>query len=314
MPVAIQENKEFAGFIITYERAEIIGETIRKIFEQTLPPEKILIVDNSVSDTTEKVVVGLNDTRLAYHRMGYNAGPAGAAAFALKQLANEGYPWIAWCDDDDPPKFNDSFEKVLGSARNGESIGIAGAVGSRFNWSTGMLYRLNDEELKGQVPVDSIAGGMVMIIQSRIIKYGIWPDEDLFFGFEELDFCLRTKQAGFEIVVNGGMALRYRQEAGRMNITTRKDLYRGWKFRKTKHSMWREYYSIRNFCYLMLYKYRRPRLVFILLLRVLYKMVTGFRIHGRYGWLHCQILFSALKDAYLKRMGRNDQIPEMLNK
>jgi glycosyltransferase involved in cell wall biosynthesis len=94
MPVAIQENKEFAGFIITYERAEIIGETIRKIFEQTLPPEKILIVDNSVSDTTEKVVVGLNDTRLAYHRMGYNAGPAGAAAFALKQLANEGYPWI----------------------------------------------------------------------------------------------------------------------------------------------------------------------------------------------------------------------------
>jgi GT2 family glycosyltransferase len=303
---------KFAAFIITYERSDIILATIDKILTQSLSPEKLLVVDNSESYNTQTLIEQLNNPRIQYHRVGYNGGPALAAKIGLQRLVDEGYDWIAWCDDDDPPKFEDSFELVLKSVEGKKNIGIAGAVGSRFNWSTGILTRLKDEELNGLIAVDSIAGGMVMMINAEVVRKGILPDEQLFFGFEELDFCFRTKQAGFEIVVNGEMAYRYREDAGRLNIEDRKDLYRGWKFRKSKETLWREYYSIRNFCYLMLYKYRRPKLVALLLLRVVYKMVSGFRVYGGYGFLNVRILLRALKDAYLKRLGRNDEVLRLI--
>lgn len=276
--------KRFAGFLITYERPSVIKDTIDKILQQSVAPEKLLIVDNSDSSETERIVSELAYSRIEYSSVGFNAGPAGAAHYGLRKLAEEGYSWIAWSDDD-PPQFEDSFEKVLGTAEHGTNIGIVGAVGSRFSWSTGMLKRLEDHELKGSVPVDSVAGGMVMVINAEVIKKGVLPNPDLFFGFEELDFCLRTKLAGFEIVVNGELAYRYRQAAGRLNMKD-SNRYKGWKFSKSKDSLWREYYSIRNFAYLMRYKYKRPVLVFILLVRVLYKMLTGFTVYRGPGWLN----------------------------
>jgi len=47
------EQLKFAGFIMTYERAEILLETIDIIFSQTVTPDKLLIVDNSATNDTE---------------------------------------------------------------------------------------------------------------------------------------------------------------------------------------------------------------------------------------------------------------------
>jgi len=298
----------FAAFIMTYERADILPDTIDQILTQTLPPDKILIVDNSETTNTSALTDQLNNPMLEYYRVGYNAGPAEAAKIGLRKLAEEGYDWIAWCDDDDPPKFEDSFERVLKAVEGKKNVGIAGAVGSRFNWSTGMLTRLSDHELKGTIPVDSVAGGMVMLIHADVIRKGILPDEKLFFGFEELDFCFRVKRAGFEILVDGEMAYRYREAAGRLKLGEQGDAYKGWKFAKSKNSLWREYYSVRNNAYLMLYRYQRRKLVFILILRVIYKMIKGFAVYKHNGFLNIRILFMAVKDAYLKRMGRNDEV------
>jgi len=41
-------NKKFAAFIVTYNRAEILMDTIQKIMSQTLPPEKLLIVEQQM--------------------------------------------------------------------------------------------------------------------------------------------------------------------------------------------------------------------------------------------------------------------------
>lgn len=305
-------SKFFAAFIMTYERPSTLCATVDKLLNQSLPPEKILIVDNSLSNSTEVAIGALDDPRIEYFRVGYNSGPSGAAAIGLTKLTEEGFEWIYWGDDDDPPKFDDSIELVMKSASETEQVGIVGAVGSHFNWSSGILKRLDDEELKGVVPVDVIAGGMVMIVNAAVIANGVLPDERFFFGFEELDFCSRTKSAGFKVVINGELAFRYRQSADRLNIRDKKDRYKGWKFNKSKSSLWREYYSIRNFCFMMLYKYKKPRIVFILLLRVIYKMIMGFQVYGPNGWLNIWILFLALKDASLKRMGRNDEIQRII--
>ena len=56
--------KDFAGFIMTYERHDLIARTINQILSQSFPPEKLLVVDNSVSTRTEEIIRALNDPRV----------------------------------------------------------------------------------------------------------------------------------------------------------------------------------------------------------------------------------------------------------
>ena len=181
---------KFAGFIMTYERETILNDTIQAIFSQTLSPEKILIVDNSATHKTEELIKTLNNPKVIYHRVGYNSGPAGAAAIGLQILANEGYDWIYWGDDDDPPVFNTTFEILLKTALTDLKCGCVGVVGQFFNRKSGFIKRVLDEQLQSQgtLEVDTIAGGMSKIVNgSMILNLSILPEEKLFFSFEDLD-------------------------------------------------------------------------------------------------------------------------------
>ncbi|TAE20248.1 MAG: glycosyltransferase, partial [Bacteroidetes bacterium] len=101
MPSA-EQSKYLAGFIITYNRVNILPDTVEKILAQSFPPEKLLIVDNSEGTETEEWVKTVPHLPLHYYRVGYNSGPAGGAAIGLQKLAEEGYEWIYWGDDNDP--------------------------------------------------------------------------------------------------------------------------------------------------------------------------------------------------------------------
>ena len=43
----------FAAFVMTFERSHLINDTIDKLLIQSLPPEKVLIIDNSISSKTQ---------------------------------------------------------------------------------------------------------------------------------------------------------------------------------------------------------------------------------------------------------------------
>src|SRR4051812_36342830 len=105
-------NKKFAAFIVTYNRAEILMDTIQKIMSQTLTPEKLLVVDNGATDETKEKLNELYPEAV-HIKMGYNAGPAGGVNVGLETLAKEGYQWIFWGDDNDPPPTTDTFEKLV---------------------------------------------------------------------------------------------------------------------------------------------------------------------------------------------------------
>ena len=49
-------------------------DTLQKIFAQTLPPEKVLIIDNGATDETKKKLEELYP-EVEHFFMGYNAGP-----------------------------------------------------------------------------------------------------------------------------------------------------------------------------------------------------------------------------------------------
>ena len=237
---------KFAGFIMTYERESILADTIQSVFSQSLPPEKILIVDNSITITTEQLITGLNNPKISYHRVGYNSGPAGAAGIGLRILAAEGYDWIYWGDDDDPPVFSDTFEILLKTAATDIKCGCVGVVGQFFNRKTGFVKRVPDEQLQtsGILEVDTIAGGMSKIVSGKmILENRILPEEKLFYGMEELDFDIKIKSSGYKLLVDKPFYLKHRLHYNRLGLPKRT------LKKKSNAALIREYYSFRNSLY-----------------------------------------------------------------
>ena len=274
----------FAAFIMTYERPEVLQKTIAKLQNQSLPPELILVVDNSDTTRTEELVISLNSENIEYFRVGYNAGPAGAAKIGLQTLTAKGFDWIYWGDDDDPPRdvqvFQQLFEGVTGLTNRGVKLGIFGGKGGSLNKWTGRISSLSNRELQEAsfVEVDSVPGGQDMLVNSEVIKAGILPDEKLFFGFEEFDFCLKVKSAGFSIYIDAANWLETRRNSG---LTAKAYRWRGRSF-GNKEYLQREFYSTRNLLEIF-YRHRYYSAFLFFMLKSVVKMFLGFRFGSSYG-------------------------------
>jgi len=283
-------NKFFAAFVMTYQRANILPETLKSILNQTFPPEFILIVDNSDDNTTEQLVLCMNLPNIGYHRVGYNSGPAGASHIGLKILAEQGYKWIYWGDDDDPPRSPDMFEKLLKHTNVSENVGQIGFVGHKFSFKNAKISKIRSEYLtgKGALEVDTIAGGMCKIVKGEVVLKGILPDKSLFFGFEDLDFDLKLKKAGYVSLIDQPLLLRERAKVGKLASTELKS--------KTQlAASWREYYSIRSLLFILSY-HKQPKAILLVLLRKISKIPLSYRYGLKNGNRTAKIVTTAIAD------------------
>ena len=293
-------NISFAGFVITYNRDKILASTIELIFNQTIFPEKLLIIDNSPNNDTFNLIQDINDPRIEYFKTGENLGPAGAASIGLRRLAEDGFDWIYWGDDDDPPKFENEFEHLLNLTLNQPNLGAIGSVGSKFNFKKGKLERFNNKELKGLLPVETIGGNQNLIVSGKALRKSmVYPNKDLFFGFEEFEFLQRLKKSGYAVVVSGESLLRHRTKAGRLN-QIQPQIFR----KLTKNERIRAYYSYRNHIFMFNYTFSHKRLALLLTFKAFIKSFAGFKFGLRYGFSNSKFLLCSVSDGYRKQLGR----------
>jgi GT2 family glycosyltransferase len=296
-------RSRFAAFIMTYERPIHLKATIEAILRQSMPPERILVVDNGASDDTAKVVRDFNDSTIVHYRVGHNSGPAGAAFIGLKTLASDGYDWIYWGDDDDPPKSDDDFKNLFNvldrAAGAFHPIGIVGRGAGRFKTGTGRTLSYPNAELKeGLMEGDFVPGNNVSIFNGEMVRKGILPRPELFFGFEELDYCMRVRRAGYHLVFDAEAVLKTRRATGRGAHDYR------WKGRSIgrPEQLWRQYYSTRN----MLFVLRSNRLWGALIYtfgKSFFKAIYGLRYGLNYGVRNFRIQTRALFDFVFNRTG-----------
>lgn len=291
-------NDNFAAFIITKDRPNDLIETIKKLLSQSFPPSYILVVDNGSQAMIRDRINDLNDTRISHHSIGYNAGPAGGAYWGMKLLFEMGYDWVLWVDDDDTPKFENLIEDLFDIVHqnDNEYLGMVGAVGERFDRKKGTIVRLKDEQLIGYLQVDTISGNMFPMVSKRIFEKGILPNKELFFGFEELDFGLSLKRAGFKILTSGKLHLKHRKFAGRLNLISNKNQ------KKLYSSLWREYYSARNLAFILFHQERSLIGTLICICRNIIKCFVVFRHGFTYGKKVSSLILLGLFDGLFNRM------------
>jgi glycosyltransferase involved in cell wall biosynthesis len=299
IPPRSSSQLRLAAFIMTYERPEIITSTIQSILHQTHPPEKIIVIDNSESTTTELLIKKLAIKEVQYHRVGYNAGPAGAAKIGLEILAKEEFEWIYWGDDDDPPEDVNSFERLLNIGLKTENAGAVGSIGGLLNKFSGQTRNLRNSELQEINEVDYIPGNKNFLINTAVVKQNVFPSPELFFGFEELDFCLKMKRAGFRIYIDGASILKGRMAGGKTDPEYR------WKGKQWGAHLPgpRQYYSARNILFVLI-KHKMPVAFFYMLIKTALKSFLGFKYGAAYGKQAFRIYTSAIIDFLLGKTGR----------
>ena len=233
-----------SAFLISFNDLNNITNAINCIYNQTEKPTQFLIVDNSFSDTISSYC---HNNNINCYKVGFNSGPAGGASIALELLAKSNPNWIYWGDDGDPPVDPDTFKKLLEIAYENPSAGVIGKLGGKFISYRARTRVFGNSELSPIVEADYVTGGKQMIVSADVVKAGILPDPKLFFGFEELEFCLRVKDAGFKILVDGDGISEARHKAGNFDKTYR------WKGKSMGDfsRVNRQYYSVRNMLYIL---------------------------------------------------------------
>jgi glycosyltransferase involved in cell wall biosynthesis len=226
----------------TYRRDETLRGTLSDIALQERPPDHLILVDNDPTGAAEAALAEYASSRrsVQYVASPENVGPAGAIEAAMRailEMATDG-DWIVLFDDDDPPR-DDSVLRELVAAATEErdrnpAVAAVGLRGAALDRRMGRLIAVNG---RGLADADYLHSQWFPLYSVNAIRQVGGFSSDLFFGFEELEFGLRLRRAGYRVLVwdrNGAMPLR----------STRPS------FRVTDFD-WRSYYSLRNLIHIL---------------------------------------------------------------
>lgn len=238
-----ESHPQLWGLIITYRRPDQLEVTLARIKEQSRAPEHLLVVDNGSDPAARRAAEAAGAD---YVDSGDNLGPAGGIALGMDRvLAQAGDDdWLVLFDDDDPPPRTDLLDELWGfafacQAQDPMTAGV-GLVGSRYDRNRGVFRRVPDEELHGAVPVDYIGGGRFPLFSSRAVRACGVFDRRFFFGFDDAEYGLRLRRAGYSLYAHGALWHEQRALSGRLNLdklTLRT---------AEQASSWRRYYGVRG--------------------------------------------------------------------
>lgn len=299
-------SRRLVGVLITYKRPEALIRHLADLSKQTRRLDRLIVIDNGDSRDVEQIVKDATGAarEISYRAMPDNAGPAGGIAHGMRAILDSetGSGWCVLLDDDDPPRREDLLEVLVqfGAScdASDDRVGMVGMTGARFDAGAGRLRRLADEELCGPVEVDYVAGGQLPLIDFDALRaVGVFREE-LFFGFDDLEFCLRLRSHGFKVVLDGDLAHWARADAGRLGPG-----FGGASF-ASGAAPWRRYYSVRNLIVILLTSGRTLAAAKVAITAGLVKPVLIMTRSPRTGAQHLRHGLHGALDGWLRRMGR----------
>jgi GT2 family glycosyltransferase len=292
-----------AAFVVTWNRPESLRTTLQALLAQTWPPDAIFVVDNGDGDAAAAVAREVGEERIKHRAMGENLGPAGGVAFGMRWVAGLGYDWIQVIDDDDPPPRDDVVERLrrlIARHADDPSLGGVGRSGSRWDWRRGRPQSIGDEELHGDVVVDWVGGNQMPTYRRDVIEAIGTYREDLFYGLDDVFFCLRLVRAGWYLLADGDLYRQTQDAKKRAGVNPPGRARRHFQQTPT----WRSYYVTRNYIAEMRRSFGRRDLARREVGRAAGRSAAAW-LHGpRYGLEVTRLQVRAVLDGYRGRLGR----------
>jgi rhamnopyranosyl-N-acetylglucosaminyl-diphospho-decaprenol beta-1,3/1,4-galactofuranosyltransferase len=272
-----------AGVAVTYNRSAVLAETLHAAQAQSRPPDRLYVIDNASDDDTADVV-RREFPDVVYLRMPENLGFPGGVAHGIDAAQRDGYD-AYWLVDDDSAPESDALETLTDSRNRG-----AGVVGSRGGFVRFGLIRHRDDprvrhlRAERSASADFVLLDGSLVLRSVIDSIGV-PRVDYFMMLEDVEYSLRARRAGFEILVTDRDRMR-RRHLGSAPGT----------------ALWRGHYQSRNHVRMAL-DFRSPTLLFGCIARQVRLLAVALRAPDR-RWERVKLRSLGVWHGLRGRMGR----------
>ncbi len=222
-PSVVASRPRLAAVVLNYCTPDDTLLAARAALGSIRPIDDLIVVDNGSDDGSEPFLrESVPEARVL--QTGRNLGFADGTNAGIRAALDEGAGLIAIVNSDviTPPQTLARLEEALAS---NPALGIVGPLvcsrteptrvasgGIAFSRASGRMRHLDaNREMSALAPppvidVDGVSGCLMLVRRAVFEQVGLFAG-DYFFSFEDLDFCLRARAAGFRSAcVTGALA------------------------------------------------------------------------------------------------------------
>jgi GT2 family glycosyltransferase len=226
------EPGQTIAVVVTYNRPKELRLVIESLLSQTKKVDRILVVDNASQPPATQTLSFLQDSQqVEIIRNTHNLGGAGGFATGIEAaLKQQTYQWI-WIMDDDAVPTSNTLQTLFNTSL--EQPGTTGALccsvyennlpaftHHRYFHSLFGLespVTIHDYQ-KTHCPIDTGSFVGFFLNAHAGQKIGV-PNANFFLAYDDTEYSLRLKQAGYQIYLVPGAKINHLKTAKRLRET-----------------------------------------------------------------------------------------------
>ena len=212
-------ERRLAAVVLNYKAPDDTFLAVRSLLASRRRLDEIIVVDNDASDDCRRTLEAVW-SQIVYLPTGSNLGFSGGVNVGIRAALERGADAVMLVNSD-VVIAPDCVEHLEQSFARAPHAGIAGPVvlarsepgqvaslGISYEPFSGRMRhslvgaRFASLHTPTETIVDAVSGCLMLIKREVVDAIGLF-DEDYFFTFEDLDFCLRARDAGFATVLVG---------------------------------------------------------------------------------------------------------------
>jgi GT2 family glycosyltransferase len=243
--VSDPRHETVAVVVVTFNRAELLERMLPGLAALDRLPDAVIVVDNASTDRTPEVLAAATNPGLQVIRPEENLGGAGGFHRGVAAAYEQGFDRI-WLMDDDVVPAPDCLgvllaqdEACLMAVREDTAGDLVEKAAIRFDLGNPLAIRPKTamvetaygarDRMPERVEVQVVAFEGFMVRREVIDDIGL-PDPSYFIFYDDVDFALRARRAGYRI-----WAVRDAVLVRQLDFDQQHDL-----------SGWKGYYMYRN--------------------------------------------------------------------
>jgi GT2 family glycosyltransferase len=203
-----------AVVVVTHNRADLLARMLAGLAAQTRRPDAVFVVDNASDDHTRSVLEQVTDLPLHVTHSEDNLGGAGGFHLGVERAYDAGHHRI-WLMDDDVVPAADCLavlvaqdESCLMAVREDLRGRLVEKAAVHFDLRRPLAIRpkrstvestfADRAEMPDRVEIENVAFEGFMVHRRVIDAIGL-PDPAYFIFYDDVDFAVRARRAGFRI-------------------------------------------------------------------------------------------------------------------
>jgi rhamnopyranosyl-N-acetylglucosaminyl-diphospho-decaprenol beta-1,3/1,4-galactofuranosyltransferase len=209
-----RSGETVAVVVVTFNRADLLGRVLDGLAAQTHEPDAVIVVDNASEDHTRDVLNAHVGLRLQRIHLTENTGGAGGFRAGVEAAYEQGFDRI-WLIDDDVVPAPDCLallmaedEACLLSVREDVHGRLVEKAATDFDltrpWAVRPKRRMVETDygdrhaMPRRVEVQNVPFEGFLVRREVVEAIGV-PDASFFIFYDDVDFALRARRAGYRI-------------------------------------------------------------------------------------------------------------------